>query len=1640
MNAPLQGGGDESLSEKYEASFSGLNSLSLGPGGEAGSSLCAAGVQGWARVAGGGGTSEAGSRSTSRPMSQVQLAPLGPMDFSQGAARARPQTVPAHSPWLDPPPGSGPRLQPASQREEVLLLQRWVHDAVQKLSSQEGRGAAAAGGADDLSAAPAPAAAAAAAAADAAAPTPRPGGPGGEPREMLDGALHACEVALSELQRQVAAECRERGELLAAVSGHMASLVQLKVGFEYESRLAGMHEHMSRAPALNGSPPPAAALELSLALLRQSSQAELILATAMRQQLKELESQLAAARAHGSEALVKMEEVSRLHEERHAECVTLRAEIATSRMRQVDAEQKLGVASAKLQLTSAELAEVTLAHREVSVKLSHETAAAALATSSASRDVKTMTGLLGGAQEKLRAADKRGEDLEAALKAQRDSLRAMCAIMGPQGVTGLPHGSDPSWEDLTASGSAQAVLGILAQHLPVLWDHGQAQLAALEGMSIKYALESEARKKLQVVDLSARVASLQSSTESLRAQVDHLLPFERKAKELETDANQLAANLDIATTSWKLAEELQRQMLAEVSLHEDIAERAVALKDEMVKQNLELQIISDEAVTLRTVKIQLTEEIEGMRVKAQQTSDTHADTCKQLELAKFFLQTVCELLSCRCTLAPLPHTLQLLPAVRAWTPGPPFCVTRLAAALPPTAATAASAPARVAPPNPPAPHTPPSAPGSAQQGLHKPNRSGSNRSSDSPDQERGDRGGGVGDGNGLDGSGGAVGEFGPAGSGGGTPACAQPASAAALSVQEVLTARPSTTGVSAQRDPSEPGSAAEGDVSLGQRPMAEQVSLRGSSRGTTASARQRNQDSRSGQPRPGSGSMAGDGAQHSSGPMSSEGAMTAPDMSGVLVPQVKHTGGGGGIGANVWGKFKLAARPRGRPPTTPRASRARLAHTHDRLAREPRHALPITRRSAPWDHRTPQNSLLVQRPRPPHHTSCVTRPSRAHTHDRLSHARASSRPSHHTQIGILAWFCKRLRAQLVAESERRARMEVELAETHVHYAEAMVAREVFICEGMMGNLPSHARGGLQEGARQTHSLKSHMIDLRMDMNKLAGATALLVMGLKRYKDREQSRVDKCCQTGEEIGPEWFDVVRGLMDAESRRGPRQLAMDWGSGDAPAIARSDTAPGLPPPAPGLTLTALLDTIVKVYVRKVGTVQDVPCWGVTRTDTMFDALMDHYSAQRAPGLFAIDFLSDPEGPMVRWVQGPMVRLFSSCRRHSTHPKVAMFARFTGASADGVFWRSDVFHFLLHLLYCLRVLLAGSWRSSISAWASERGCQIPIQAVYDLVGNLFNVQSPTELDGAVGRRLGSLVLPGHTGPAVDLDALLLLLVNEHQAGTCPCNAMLFPRRLTDGSLFNVFNTVGFSPHMESITPSRNSNQSPPQAPTSAVKQRSTPAADHPQHTTFSVPAVSGAQSPASCVSGSETSSTPRPVSGPSVPSLRAAPSLHSTTTTTTTTSPADPHEPRSPNTPMQLSRFGPPSPAAKTPPSRPGHSSPSQDRRSPGSGAGKAQTGAASEMGKPSSIVASQHLTSRTTAQFSPHDESEEGSLSGAGMICQSAHQAQKVADIRYAAEKNAQVRRESQQAREAITAATALVAKQKSQNSGDKSVRQY
>lgn len=66
---------------------------------------------------------------------------------------------------------------------------------------------------------------------------------------------------------------------------------------------------------------------------------------------------------------------------------------------------------------------------------------------------------------------------------------------------------------------------------------------------------------------------------------------------------------------------------------------------------------------------------------------------------------------------------------------------------------------------------------------------------------------------------------------------------------------------------------------------------------------------------------------------------------------------------------------------------------------------------------------------------------------------------------------------------------------------------------------------------------------------------------------------------------------------------------------------------------------------------------------------------------------------------------------------------------------------------------------------WGSARGCRLPIQCVVDVLGNVYNAQTADSL-GGVSASLTKIVIDSEIGPAVDMDALLLLLVEEYQSG----------------------------------------------------------------------------------------------------------------------------------------------------------------------------------------------------------------------------------------------------------------------------------
>ena len=85
----------------------------------------------------------------------------------------------------------------------------------------------------------------------------------------------------------------------------------------------------------------------------------------------------------------------------------------------------------------------------------------------------------------------------------------------------------------------------------------------------------------------------------------------------------------------------------------------------------------------------------------------------------------------------------------------------------------------------------------------------------------------------------------------------------------------------------------------------------------------------------------------------------------------------------------------------------------------------------------------------------------------------------------------------------------------------------------------------------------------------------------------------------------------------------------------------------------------------------------------DTVYDAIMSHYQGQLAPGTFNRAFLEEPDSPLGR--------LLGSCSPHLGNTKVASFCFFLGTSDQSVRWSRDAWHFFIHLLHGMKLLLAG-------------------------------------------------------------------------------------------------------------------------------------------------------------------------------------------------------------------------------------------------------------------------------------------------------------------------------------------------------------
>ena len=71
----------------------------------------------------------------------------------------------------------------------------------------------------------------------------------------------------------------------------------------------------------------------------------------------------------------------------------------------------------------------------------------------------------------------------------------------------------------------------------------------------------------------------------------------------------------------------------------------------------------------------------------------------------------------------------------------------------------------------------------------------------------------------------------------------------------------------------------------------------------------------------------------------------------------------------------------------------------------------------------------------------------------------------------------------------------------------------------------------------------------------------------------------------------------------------------------------------------------------------------------------------------------------------------------------------------------------------------------SCLQEWQSTDGAQIPILSVMDVVGNAFTSNAPAYLPVS-HKHLMTLIQTSKRGPAIDLDAFLLVMLEEHLQG----------------------------------------------------------------------------------------------------------------------------------------------------------------------------------------------------------------------------------------------------------------------------------
>ncbi|WIA29156.1 hypothetical protein OEZ86_011667 [Tetradesmus obliquus] len=419
---------------------------------------------------------------------------------------------------------------------------------------------------------------------------------------------------------------------------------------------------------------------------------------------------------------------------------------------------------------------------------------------------------------------------------------------------------------------------------------------------------------------------------------------------------------------------------------------------------------------------------------------------------------------------------------------------------------------------------------------------------------------------------------------------------------------------------------------------------------------------------------------------------------------------------------------------------------------------------------------------------------------------------HDMKVSVLSYFSNQLRKQLLQQTERSAKLELQLLEQEAQQLKAMQQQEDAATRQCMA-AAAEASAALQQVLADLRQEVAVQSDETQQTEWLHYVTSIQAGGtthMLHEKAVAEAIVRIYIRALHQLEATW------VHELQQRQGRPSSSRAAGSAGLDATAAAAAGPG----------------------GGVG--------------TLFEAMMGHYSQQqhsqqRAWQVYDASLWKDP--------QGPISRLLASCQSLAgSSAKVALFCRLVGSyrQPGRAAWGAQHWQHFLLVLHAAKRLIGGLWKGVLRDWASTAGARLPLQCVHDLLGNVYNVSYLAELDrlpallntrqllleqpagsaaaaaaaareqaptaaqppaepgssrssrdagsvssnrhqrGSVSSALRELLVDGPVGPAVDLDDLLAMIMLQFDAGLLPPNPLMEPRRLTDGSLANTNNAWG--------------------------------------------------------------------------------------------------------------------------------------------------------------------------------------------------------------------------------------------------------